>query len=89
MGRNSVEPEARVYVCSECFGKVASFMLTNPSLIKQMGFPKSLTAHPVDGEVAEPCEKCNFALATGYILCSPPKNRIAESVERVGDSNGQ
>lgn len=74
------EPEARVYVCSECFGKLVSFMLTNPSLIKQMGFPKSLTAHPLEGGRTVPCEKCKTAKATGYIPCSSPKPRIVESV---------
>ena len=83
MGKNNIEPEARAYVCSDCFGKLASFMLTNPALIKNLGIIYPLTIHPVEEGVAVPCKYCNSAIATGYIPCIPPKNRIVECGERV------
>lgn len=68
----------RVNVCSGCFGKLVSFMLTNPNLIKTMGLPKTLTAIPIEQGKSMSCEKCNVKIATGYIPCSKP-----ESGERV------
>ena len=66
----------RVYVCSECFGKLVSFMLTNPNFLKQLGLPSSLRAIPLEEGTTEPCEKCNLQTATGYIPCSPPTPKI-------------
>ena len=66
----------RVYVCSECFGKLCTFMLTNPNFLKQSGLPSSLRAIPLEGGAVEPCEKCNLQTATGYIPCSPPSPKI-------------
>ena len=58
-----------VYICSGCFGKLASFMLTNPALLKQMGLPKNLRVEPVGPGIVEPCEKCNVNKADGIIPC--------------------
>ena len=66
----------RVYVCSGCFGKLVSFMLTNPNFLKQSGLPSSLRAIPLEEGTTEPCEKCNLQKATGYIPCSPPSPKI-------------
>ncbi len=70
----------RVNVCSSCFGKLVSFMLTNPSLLKQMGLAPALRAIPLEQGVVEPCEECNFEKATGYIPCSKPKSVERERV---------
>ena len=82
MENDGLDPiEDRVYVCSECFGKLCTFMLTNPAFLKQAGLPSNLRAIPlVEGEI-EPCEKCNLVKATAYIPCLPPSQ--IESVERV------
>ncbi len=85
MEKDGLDPiEDRVYVCSECFGKLVSFMLTNPGFLKQGGLPSSLRAIPlVEGEI-EPCEKCNTSQATAYIPCLPPSQieRVQRECER-------
>ena len=76
MEKDGLDPiEDRVYVCSDCFGKLVTFMLTNPGFLKQEGLPSTLRAIPlVEGEI-EPCEKCNIRKATGYIPCVPPSQK--------------
>ena len=63
----------RVYVCTDCFGKLVTFMLTNPNLLKSQNLPSTLTAYPVETGMKEPCEKCNSQIATGFIPCLPPR----------------
>ncbi len=72
--------EDRVYVCSECFGKLVTFMLTNPSFLKLSGLPSTLRAIPLAEGVVEPCEKCNIKPASGYIPCLSPSQLQEKSV---------
>jgi len=79
MEKDGLDPiEDRVYVCSDCFGKLTSFMLTNPAFLKLSGLPSTLRAIPLEGGIVEPCEKCNIRKATAYIPCISPSQ-----VERV------
>ena len=79
MGKDGIKPlEACIFICTECFGKLASFMLTNPNWIKQQGIPSALKAIPLEKGIVEPCEYCNFAQATGYIPTSLPKKENGE-----------
>ena len=76
-----VKKEVGAYICSECFGKLATFMLTNPSLLKQMGFPKPLTVNPLEAGMVEFCSECKTARATGTITRTPPPLLVTESGE--------
>ena len=71
--RELVPTKDRVYVCAKCFGKLVTFMLTNPNLVKSKNLPSTLTVHPVEPGIKKPCEKCNSQIATGFIPCVPPR----------------
>ena len=72
MEKEGLVPTAeRVYVCSNCFGKLTVFMLNHPESFAAMNLPPTLTANPVEKGVVESCEACRSHQATGFILCSP------------------
>ena len=71
MEKEGLVPTAeRVYVCSNCFGKLTVFMLNHPEIIAAENLPPTLTANPVEKGVVESCDYCSHQ-ATGFIHCSP------------------
>lgn len=74
MEREELVPKERVYVCTNCFGKLVTFMLTNPNLLKSWSLPTStLTAYPVEDGIVKLCQKCNDNIATGFIPLLPSR----------------